>query len=542
MSAGADAAVDEPMPHLRRVRPHLREVRGELGVGVDGDGVAVVDDVGRLLGREPVVERHRRDARLARRVHHAHHAGRIHAAPEHGLARAARRVRAARCRAGSPGGSVRQSSTRSTDGQVDRRSPRACRDWRRRGQRADRAAALAIEPPPSGRTPCPRRDRRMQALRRYAAPDHGEDGDGSRRSRGAGDRGGRGIGRAIALALAEDGADVAVNYRKDEAAAQETVAAIEALGRRACAYAGSVDDATTTADASSTTSSPTSASWTSWSTTPASRAAGNSVEKTDPAELERVIRIHALGATPALPARAAEHAHAAARRHRDDLERRDAAPRRPAARPTTWARRRSKRSRFTLAKEVKKHGIRVNVVAPGLVETDMGRRLMKATAGVDDLRTARRVDALRPRLPARGRRERRALAGLRARVLRHRREDQRVRRRLVARLLTETTPPDARRSSSPTRRRRSCRVPLRVALLVLGLRLRRPRGARRRAAAAADDALPAARRGVLRAQLAALLPRAARQPRLRPADPRLARAPRRSRAAPRSSRSPRSLW
>ena len=41
---------------------------------------------------------------------------------------------------------------------------------------------------------------------------------------------------------------------------------------------------------------------------------------------------------------------------------------------------------WTLAKEVKKRGIHVNVVAPGLVETEMGRRLMKAVAGVDDLR------------------------------------------------------------------------------------------------------------------------------------------------------------
>jgi NAD(P)-dependent dehydrogenase (short-subunit alcohol dehydrogenase family) len=45
--------------------------------------------------------------------------------------------------------------------------------------------------------------------------------------------GGRGIGRAIAVALAEDGADVAVNYRRDAAAAEETVEAIRALGRRA---------------------------------------------------------------------------------------------------------------------------------------------------------------------------------------------------------------------------------------------------------------------------------------------------------------------
>ena len=42
--------------------------------------------------------------------------------------------------------------------------------------------------------------------------------------------GGRGIGRAIALGLAEDGADVAVNYRRDDAAAKDTAAAIEGGG------------------------------------------------------------------------------------------------------------------------------------------------------------------------------------------------------------------------------------------------------------------------------------------------------------------------
>jgi len=43
----------------------------------------------------------------------------------------------------------------------------------------------------------------------------------------------RGIGRAIAIALAEAGADVAVNYSGSEAAALETAKAIEALGRKA---------------------------------------------------------------------------------------------------------------------------------------------------------------------------------------------------------------------------------------------------------------------------------------------------------------------
>ncbi|MEX2248162.1 MAG: SDR family NAD(P)-dependent oxidoreductase, partial [Parvibaculum sp.] len=52
--------------------------------------------------------------------------------------------------------------------------------------------------------------------------------------------GSRGIGRAIALALAEAGADVAVNYRRDEEAAHETVAAIEKLGRKGRAYSASV--------------------------------------------------------------------------------------------------------------------------------------------------------------------------------------------------------------------------------------------------------------------------------------------------------------
>src|SRR5438309_36366 len=43
----------------------------------------------------------------------------------------------------------------------------------------------------------------------------------------------RGIGRAIALRLAREGADVVVHYRRQTVAAQETAAAIDALGRRA---------------------------------------------------------------------------------------------------------------------------------------------------------------------------------------------------------------------------------------------------------------------------------------------------------------------
>lgn len=42
----------------------------------------------------------------------------------------------------------------------------------------------------------------------------------------------RGIGRAIALRLAQEGADVAINYSRDEVAAKEVLAQVEAYGRR----------------------------------------------------------------------------------------------------------------------------------------------------------------------------------------------------------------------------------------------------------------------------------------------------------------------
>ena len=54
---------------------------------------------------------------------------------------------------------------------------------------------------------------------------------------------GRGIGRAIALALAKNGCSVAVNYSRSEGPAKETVAEIRALGRDAVAVKADVSDA-----------------------------------------------------------------------------------------------------------------------------------------------------------------------------------------------------------------------------------------------------------------------------------------------------------
>jgi len=53
----------------------------------------------------------------------------------------------------------------------------------------------------------------------------------------------RGIGRAIAIALAKVGADVAVNYRSRHKDANETCAEIEKLGRRSATVKADVSSA-----------------------------------------------------------------------------------------------------------------------------------------------------------------------------------------------------------------------------------------------------------------------------------------------------------
>jgi pteridine reductase len=53
---------------------------------------------------------------------------------------------------------------------------------------------------------------------------------------------GKRLGRAVALRLAGEGADVAVHYGKSEAEAREVVAEIEKMGRRATAFSAELTD------------------------------------------------------------------------------------------------------------------------------------------------------------------------------------------------------------------------------------------------------------------------------------------------------------
>ncbi len=197
--------------------------------------------------------------------------------------------------------------------------------------------------------------------------------------------GGRGIGKAIALGLAEDGADVAVNYRRDEGAARETVAEIEKLGRRAAAYAASVDDFEqcsamvegALADFGKIDILVNNAGV-------ASR--GLNVAKTDPAEVDRLFRTHAFGAWACsklvLPSMRTQ-------RRGDIVMISSAATLHMGANsaPYNMAKAALEALALTLAKEERKRNIHVNIVAPGLVDTEMGRRLVKGAMGVEDIRT-----------------------------------------------------------------------------------------------------------------------------------------------------------
>ncbi len=202
--------------------------------------------------------------------------------------------------------------------------------------------------------------------------------------------GGRGIGRGIAIGLAADGAAVAVNYRKDEDAARATVADIEGKGGRARAYQasvasleevqvmvgqvmadfGHVDILVNNAGISNR---------------------GGTVATTTLEDLERVMDTIALGS---------HHASQAVLPSMREQPRGDiimissqsALSTDPHTAPYSMAKAAQEVLALTLAKEEAANGIRVNIVVPGLANTDLGRRIAKGM-GVAD------IHELNPRFP-----------------------------------------------------------------------------------------------------------------------------------------------
>jgi NAD(P)-dependent dehydrogenase (short-subunit alcohol dehydrogenase family) len=203
--------------------------------------------------------------------------------------------------------------------------------------------------------------------------------------------GGRGIGRAISLRLAAGGAQVAVNFRRDSDAAEQTKGDIEALGRRCRTYQASVDDweqdvamvDAVVADFGHVDILVNNG---------AIASRGHTVADTDPAELERVVRTHAIGphflCKLVLPSMRT--------RPRGDIIMISSTATTFMAgngAPYNMGKAALEALALTLAKEERGHGVHVNIVAPGLVVTDMGDRLARATSGVQQ---ATDLDAVSP--------------------------------------------------------------------------------------------------------------------------------------------------
>ena len=196
--------------------------------------------------------------------------------------------------------------------------------------------------------------------------------------------GGRGIGQAISKRLAADGHTIAVNYHSDEEAAMGTVDEIVQAGGKAHAFRANVEvfeENERMVDDIVAFFGPIGILVNNAGI--ASR--GLSVADTDPKELARVVAVHAFGAhylsklvVPAM--RQMERA--------DIVMISSVATKTLAANgaPYNMAKSCVEALAATLSKEELTHGIRVNTVAPGLVETEMGRRLVRATAGILDMR------------------------------------------------------------------------------------------------------------------------------------------------------------
>jgi NAD(P)-dependent dehydrogenase (short-subunit alcohol dehydrogenase family) len=193
--------------------------------------------------------------------------------------------------------------------------------------------------------------------------------------------GARGIGAAVCTALADGGADIAVTYRRDSDAARELVRALQALGSTARAYQADVADPDRCLrladelddDFGGIDIVVNSAGI-------ASR--GRSVVDTDPEELVRVMRVHALGP------------HFLLRALLPQLRRRDRSDvvlvssvitdvYGAGAAPYAMGKAAVEALAQCVAREELRHGVHVNVVAPGLVDTEMGRRLVRAVNGVE---------------------------------------------------------------------------------------------------------------------------------------------------------------
>ncbi len=188
--------------------------------------------------------------------------------------------------------------------------------------------------------------------------------------------GSRGVGRAICVELSRCGADVAFTYRRDGSAADETRKMLTLNNVQGLAIQSSVD----VPEQNVTTVESVMATFGGLDiliNNAGVVSSGHEVVDTPSDEVARMMRVHALGpmqlcqlAVPVMRSRGGGHiVMVSSTATRTFL---------PRAAPYAMAKAAGEALAFSLAAEEASYGISVNVVAPGLVDTDMGRRLVAA--------------------------------------------------------------------------------------------------------------------------------------------------------------------
>jgi len=192
--------------------------------------------------------------------------------------------------------------------------------------------------------------------------------------------GGRGIGRACARKLAEQGAEVAIIYRKKPESAAAARAEIEALGRRCATYMCDVSDAALVAQTFAAIVESfgridilvNAAGLASW---------GNFIADTSLEELDKVLKADIYGPfhciKQVLPVMRAQRSG-----HIVNISSSITAAYPPTGGPYAVAKAGLEALTRVVAAEETGKGIHANCLAPGLVDTDMGRKLMH----VEDLK------------------------------------------------------------------------------------------------------------------------------------------------------------
>lgn len=196
--------------------------------------------------------------------------------------------------------------------------------------------------------------------------------------------GGRGIGKSISLTLAGAGCDVAISYNRDHEAAEETREEVQALGRKSAIFQVNVEDHNSI-DYMIKKVQTEFGHVCILINNAGIASQGKSVVDTGIEEVMRVIAVNAVAAHHlcrlTLPAMR--------KFSRSDIVMVSSAVERSLranSAPYSMSKSALNALARVLAKEERKYNVRVNIVAPGLVETEMGIRLVHKIQGVTDIR------------------------------------------------------------------------------------------------------------------------------------------------------------